>query len=81
MKIKGERGKNVPEFELLDTGAFDQDAYFDVFIEYAKNTPDDLLIKITVHNHGSHDAALNVLPTVYGSAIHGIGAMIATCLS
>jgi hypothetical protein len=59
------RGRNDPEFELIDTGIFDQDAYFDVFIEYAKNTPDDILIKITVHNRGSQEAALNVLPTVW----------------
>ncbi len=59
------RGRNDPEFELIDTGLFDQDAYFDVFVEYVKNTQDDLLIKITVHNHGAQDAALNVLPTVW----------------
>ncbi len=59
------RSRNDPEFELIDTGLLDQDAYFDVFIEYAKNTPDDILIKITVHNHGSQDAALNVLPTIW----------------
>jgi hypothetical protein len=59
------RGRNEPEFELIDTGLLDQDAYFDVFIEYAKNTPEDILIKITVHNHGSQDAALNVLPTIW----------------
>ncbi len=59
------RGRNDPEFELIDTGIFDQDAYFDIFIEYAKNTPEDILIKITVHNRGSQDAALNVLPTIW----------------
>ena len=59
------RGRNDPEFELIDTGLLNQDAYFDVFIEYAKNTPTDQLIKITVHNRGSQDAALNVLPTVW----------------
>jgi hypothetical protein len=59
------RGRNEPEFELIDTGIFDQDAYFDIFIEYAKNTPEDILIKITVHNRGSQDAALNVLPTIW----------------
>jgi len=59
------RGRNDPEFELIDTGLFDQDAYFDVFIEYAKHTPDDVLIKITVHNRGSQDASLNVLPTIW----------------
>jgi len=59
------RSRNDPEFELIDTGTFDQDAYFDVFIEYAKNAQQDLLIKITVHNRGSFDAALNVLPTIW----------------
>src|SRR5476651_46163 len=59
------RGRNDPEFELIDTGLFDQDAYFDVFVEYAKNTQEDILIKITVHNRGNRDAALNVLPTVW----------------
>jgi hypothetical protein len=59
------RGRNNPEFELIDTGTFNDDAYFDVFVEYAKNTQEDILIKITVHNRGNHDAALNVLPTVW----------------
>jgi len=59
------RGRNDPEFELIDTGLFDQDAYFDVFVEYAKNTPEDILVKITVHNRGAVDAAVNVLPTVW----------------
>jgi hypothetical protein len=59
------RGRNDPEFELIDTGLLDQDAYFDVFIEYAKNDQEDLLIKITVNNRGINDAALNVLPTIW----------------
>ena len=59
------RGKNEMEFELIDTGLFEQDAYFDVFVEYAKNTQDDILVKITVTNHGSQDAALNVMPTLW----------------
>jgi hypothetical protein len=59
------RGRNDPEFELIDTGILNQDAYFDVFIEYAKNTQEDLLIKITVHNRGVLEAALNVLPTLW----------------
>ena len=59
------RGRNDPEFELIDTGLLDQNAYFDVFIEYAKNTPEDILIKITVHNRGFQDAALNVMPTIW----------------
>jgi len=59
------RGRNDPEFELIDTGLFEQDAYFDVFVEYAKNASDDILIKITVHNRGDAEADLNVLPTVW----------------
>src|SRR5271166_6033450 len=46
------RGKDQSEFELLDTGIFDDDRYFDVFVEYAKGSPEDLLIQVTVHNRG-----------------------------
>jgi hypothetical protein len=59
------RTRNDPEFELIDTGIFDQNKYFDVFTEYAKDSPGDILIKITVHNRGDEDAALNVLPTIW----------------
>ncbi|MEP6612387.1 MAG: glucosidase, partial [Mucilaginibacter sp.] len=59
------RTRNDPEFELIDTGIFNNDDYFDVFIEYVKNTQHDTLIKITVNNRGSVDAALNVLPTIW----------------
>jgi hypothetical protein len=59
------RTRNDSEFELIDTGLFNRDEYFDVFIEYAKNAPDDILIKITIHNRGGQDAALNVLPTLW----------------
>ena len=59
------RGKADPEFELIDTGIFENDDYFDVFIEYAKNGPEDILIKISVANRGNHDAPLNVLPTLW----------------
>src|SRR6201996_1122054 len=59
------RSKAEPEFELIDTGIFNNDEYFDVFTEYAKNTPDDILIKITIHNRGDKDAALNVMPTLW----------------
>jgi hypothetical protein len=59
------RSKRDPEFELVDTGVFDENRYFDVFIEYAKADVHDLLIKITVHNRGSDDAALHVLPHVW----------------
>jgi hypothetical protein len=59
------RTRMDPEFELLDTGIFDQNDYFDVFIEYAKADPDDILIRITVHNRGNTDAAIHILPTVW----------------
>jgi hypothetical protein len=59
------RNKLQPEFELIDTGIFNEDKYFDVFTEYAKADINDILIKITVHNHGKEDASLNVLPTVW----------------
>lgn len=50
------------EFELLDTGIFDEDRYFDVFVEYAKDTVDDTFIKITAHNRGPSRAPLHILP-------------------
>jgi hypothetical protein len=53
------------EYELLDTGVFDQDRYFDVFVEYAKASPEDLLIQVTVHNRGPEPAELHVLPTLW----------------
>ena len=59
------RSKSEPEFELMDTGLFNENKYFDVFIEYAKVAEEDILIKITVHNRGSETAALNVLPTIW----------------
>jgi len=59
------RTRNDPEFELIDTEILDQNEYFDVFVEYAKNSPDDILIKVTINNRGDQDAALNVMPTVW----------------
>jgi hypothetical protein len=53
------------EYELLDTGAFDGDRYFDIFVEYAKESPDDLLIKISVWNRGPEPASLHILPTLW----------------
>ena len=53
------------EYELLDTGVFAEDRYFDVFVEYAKEGPEDLLIQITVHNRGPEAADLHVLPTLW----------------
>jgi hypothetical protein len=59
------RGKHEPEFELTDTGIFDDDRYFDVFVEYAKADCDDILVRITVANRGPEDAPIHVLPTVW----------------
>ena len=59
------RGKLAPEFELIDTGVFDDDRYFDVVIEYAKADVEDILIKITATNHGPETAQLQLLPTVW----------------
>lgn len=59
------RSRQEREFELLDTGIFDQDKYFDVFVEYAKDSADDILARITIFNRGDEAAQLNVLPTVW----------------
>lgn len=59
------RTRSEPEFELIDTGIFDNDEYFDVFVEYAKASEDDILIKVTIHNRGSEEATLNLLPTIW----------------
>jgi len=59
------RSRNEFEYELLDTGVFDQDRYFDVFVEYAKETPEDFLIQISIHNRGPEAAELHVLPTLW----------------
>src|SRR5881398_537989 len=59
------RGRNEFEYELLDTHVFDEDRYFDVFVEYAKESPADVLIQISVHNRGPEAALLHVLPTLW----------------
>jgi hypothetical protein len=59
------RSREDFEYELLDTGAFDEDRYFDVFVEYAKAGPEDILVKITVHNRGPEPARLHLLPTLW----------------
>ena len=59
------RGKQEFEYELLDTGVFDHGRYFDVFVEYAKESPHDLLIRISLHNRGPEPASLHVLPTLW----------------
>ncbi len=59
------RGREAAEYELIDTGVFDEDRYFDLFIEYAKGTPEDLLIRIQVINRGPETAPLHLLPTIW----------------
>ena len=59
------RRREEPEYELLDTGVFAHDRYFDVFVEYAKEGPEDILIQITVHNRGPEPAELHILPTLW----------------
>ncbi|MDD5581573.1 MAG: hypothetical protein PHY16_20200 [Methylobacter sp.] len=59
------RDRKQPEFELLDTGLFDSDRYFDVFVEYAKAEADDILMRITAHNRGNADAPLHVIPQLW----------------
>ena len=59
------RSRGELEYELLDTGVFDDDRYFDVFVEYAKADPEDLLIRISVHNRGPEAADIHLLPTLW----------------
>jgi hypothetical protein len=59
------RSREEFEYELLDTGVFDSDRYYDVFVEYAKADPEDILIRISVHNRGPETAELHLLPTLW----------------
>lgn len=59
------RDRNTPEFELLDTGIFDSNRYFDVIVEYAKNSPEDILIQISISYRGSEEKTLHLLPTLW----------------
>jgi hypothetical protein len=59
------RNRRDFEYELLDTGAFEENRYFDVFVEYAKSSAEDLLIKITAVNRGPSEADLSILPTIW----------------
>ena len=58
-------GRRGMEYELLDTGVFDRNNYYDVLVEYAKDSPEDILIKISVTNHGDTTQTLNILPTLW----------------
>ncbi|PUZ20120.1 Glycosyl hydrolase family 63 C-terminal domain-containing protein [Chitinophaga costaii] len=59
------RDRTMAEYELIDTGIFNNNAYFDVFTEYAKSSTDDILVRITIHNRGQESASLSVLPTLW----------------
>src|ERR1700745_1135904 len=59
------RSRQELEYELLDTGVFDEDRYFDVLVQYAKETPENILIRITLFNRGPEGATLHVLPTLW----------------
>ena len=65
VETNGRRTRDEFEYELLDTGVFDDDRYFDVFVEYAKGDPEDVLIRITAHNRGPEAAELHLLPTLW----------------
>lgn len=59
------RNRSEPEYDLIDTGIFDDQRYFDVFVEYAKVSTDDILIRITIHNRGAENASIHVLPQIW----------------
>ena len=65
LRTNAARGKNELEYELLDTGAFAENRYFDVFVEYAKASPEDVLVRIDVANRGPEAATVHVLPTLW----------------
>src|SRR4051794_11600434 len=60
-----QRGKDAPEYELIDTGVFAEDRYWDVFVEYAQAAPDDILMRVRAVNRGPEAAELHLLPTVW----------------
>lgn len=65
VKQNQNRNRTEREYELLDSGIFDKDEYFDIFIEYAKDDTEDILIKATIHNRACEDGSIHVLPTVW----------------
>ncbi len=65
VRTNASRGRHEQEYELINTGVFDEDRYFDVFVEYAKASPEDLLIKVTAWNRGPEPATLHLLPTLW----------------
>ncbi|KFF08030.1 MGH1-like glycoside hydrolase domain-containing protein [Chryseobacterium luteum] len=65
LKTNAERSKEEPEYELIDTGIFDQNEYFDLFIEYAKESESDILVKLTIVNKSQNEAPIVILPALW----------------
>src|SRR5579884_1708366 len=65
LEENGRRGRTQPEYELIDTGIFDENRYFDIYVEYAKASSEDLLIRLTILNRGPEQATLDLLPTLW----------------
>jgi hypothetical protein len=65
VRTNSQRSRVELEYELLDTGIFNDDRYFDVIVEYAKEVPEDILVKISIANRGPDAASLHVLPTLW----------------
>ena len=73
VRENGSRNGRGPEFELLDTGIFDEDRYFDVFVEYAKDGPEDLCVRVEVCNRGPEDSEIHLIPQLWFRTIWGWG--------
>ena len=65
VKTNGGRSRNEPEYELIDTGIFEQNRYFDIFVEYCKEAADDVLVRVTAINRGDVPATLHLLPHLW----------------
>ena len=73
VRENGSRNGTGPEFELLDTGIFDENRYFDVFVEYAKDGPEDLCVRVEVCNRGPEDSEIHLIPQLWFRNIWGWG--------
>ena len=72
VETNGRRGRDEFEYELLDTGIFDEDRYFDVFVEYAKAAPDDILVEVTAHDRGPEsDVSVSAAHAVVSEYVGG----------
>jgi hypothetical protein len=65
LEVNQKRSRQEPEYELLDTGIFDENRYFDITTEYAKNSAEDILVRISVTNRGPQEASIHLLPTLW----------------